>query len=222
MDAVVRSCLGTKRAAKRPQGRSTAPQSPRRSTGCDDPSEPGVYTSIAFTDRLVDEGIDPSVGSVGDAYDNSLAESQIGLYKSELIHHEGPWSDVDQVEAATAGLVQWLNTDRTHGSIDDLTPLELEQLDYARTEPSNERADTSKPLSGHAGDSERFQGVQLGQPSSRRNRWSRSASSPPSSSFSVVTAEPSAANVRRRIRIPYSYRDSSANIPSGRNSLTTP
>ncbi len=94
-----------------------------------------VYTSIAFTDRLVEEGIDPSVGSVGDAYDNSLAESQIGLYKSELIHHEGPWRDVDQVEAATAAWVQWFNTDRTLGSIDDLTPLELEHLDYARTEP---------------------------------------------------------------------------------------
>ena len=99
------------------------------------PVEPGVYTSIAFTDRLVDEGIDPSVGSVGDAYDNSLAESQIGLYKSELIHHEGPWRDVDQVEAATASWVLWFNTERTHGSIDDLTPLEVEQLDYAHTEP---------------------------------------------------------------------------------------
>ena len=94
-----------------------------------------VYTSIAFTDRLVDEDIDPSVGSVGDAYDNALAESQIGLYKSELIHHEGPWRDVDQVEVATAGWVQWFNTQRTHGSIDDLTPVELEQLDYALTEP---------------------------------------------------------------------------------------
>jgi putative transposase len=94
-----------------------------------------VYTSIAFTDRLVDEGIDPSVGSVGDAYDNSLAESQIGLYKSELIHHEGPWRDVDQVEAATASWVLWFNTERTHSSIDDLTPLEVEQLDYARNEP---------------------------------------------------------------------------------------
>ncbi|WP_395246086.1 IS3 family transposase [Agromyces sp. MMS24-K17] len=94
-----------------------------------------VYTSIAFTDRLVEEGIDPSVGSVGDAYDNSLAESQIGLYKSELIHHEGPWRDVEQVEAATAAWVTWFNHERTHGSIDDLTPLELEHLDYARTEP---------------------------------------------------------------------------------------
>ena len=81
------------------------------------------------------EGIDASVGSVGDAYDNALAESQIGLYKSELIHHEGPWRDVDQVEAATASWVLWFNTERTHGSIDDLTPLEVEQLDYARNEP---------------------------------------------------------------------------------------
>ncbi|MFB8386583.1 IS3 family transposase [Microbacterium sp. NPDC055910] len=94
-----------------------------------------VYTSISFTDRLVDEGIDASVGSVGDAYDNALAESQIGLYKSELIHHEGPWRDVDQVEVATASWVQWFNTERTHSSIDDLTPVEAEQLDYAHTEP---------------------------------------------------------------------------------------
>ena len=94
-----------------------------------------VYTSIAFTDRLVDEGIDASVGSVGDAYDNALAESQIGLYKSELIHHEGPWRDVDQVEAATANWVLWFNTERTHASIDDLTPIELEHVDYALTQP---------------------------------------------------------------------------------------
>jgi putative transposase len=94
-----------------------------------------VYTSIAFTDRLIDEGIDPSVGSVGDAYDNSMAESQIGLYKTELIHHEGPWRNVDQVEAATAEWVHWFNTERIHSSIDDLTPIELEQLDYALTEP---------------------------------------------------------------------------------------
>ena len=99
------------------------------------PVEPSVYTSIAFTDRLVDEGIDTSVGSVGDAYDNSLAESQIGLYKSELIHPDGPWRDVDQVEAAIASWVLWFNTERTHGSIDDLTPLEVEQLDYARIKP---------------------------------------------------------------------------------------
>jgi len=94
-----------------------------------------VYTSIAFTDRLVDEGIDPSVGSVGDAYDNSLAESQIGLYKSELIHHDGPWRDIAQVEATQPHGCYWFNTERTHSSIDDLTPLEVEQLDYARNGP---------------------------------------------------------------------------------------
>lgn len=90
-----------------------------------------VYTSIAFTERLLDEGIDASVGSVGDAYDNALAESQIGLYKSELIHQQGPWRDVDHVEAATADWVHWFNTERTHASIWDLTPLEAEQLSYA-------------------------------------------------------------------------------------------
>ncbi|MFE5671665.1 hypothetical protein ACFQ58_08650 [Agromyces sp. NPDC056523] len=51
------------------------------------------------------------------------------------MHHEGPWQDVDQVEASAARWVQWFNTDRTHGSIDDLTRLELERLDNARTEP---------------------------------------------------------------------------------------
>ena len=90
-----------------------------------------VYTSIAFTGRLIDGGIDTSVGSVGDAYDNSMAESQIGLLKSELIHHEGPWRNVDQVEAATADWVHWFNTERIHSSIDDLPPVQLEQLDYA-------------------------------------------------------------------------------------------
>ena len=90
-----------------------------------------VYTSIAFTDRLIDEGIDASVGSVGDAYDNALAESQIGLFKTELIHQEGPWRDVDNVEAATADWVHYFNTERTHASIWDLTPTEIEQISYA-------------------------------------------------------------------------------------------
>lgn len=72
---------------------------------------------------------------VGDAFDTALAESQIGLYKSELIHHEGPWRDLDQVEAATASWVLWFNTERIHSSIDDLTPIEAEQVDYSRSEP---------------------------------------------------------------------------------------
>ena len=88
------------------------------------------YTSIAFTDRLVEAGIDPSVGSVGDAYDNALAESQIGLFKSELIWPHGPWRDRDHLEAAVLDWVTWFNTERPHESIDDLTPVAAEELHY--------------------------------------------------------------------------------------------
>ena len=79
---------------------------------------------------LVEAGIDASVGSVGDAYDNALAESQIGLYKAELIHRHGPWRDRDHVEAGTLDWVEWFNTERPHESIDDLTPVAAEHLHY--------------------------------------------------------------------------------------------
>ena len=92
--------------------------------------EPEQYTSIAFTGRLAQAGADPSVGSVGDAYDNALAETTIGLYKTELIKAEGPWRDLDQVEAATLEWVHWYNTERTHEAIGDLTPVAAEQLHY--------------------------------------------------------------------------------------------
>ncbi len=88
------------------------------------------YTSIAFTGRLVDAGIDPSVGSVGDAYDNALAESQIGLFKAELFHRHGPWRDRDHLEVAVLDWVEWFNTERSHGSIDDFTPVAVEQLHH--------------------------------------------------------------------------------------------
>ena len=88
------------------------------------------YTSIAFTERLITAGIDASVGTVGDAYDNALAESQIGLYKSELINCHGPYRDREHVEIDTLDWVHWFNTDRPHESLDDLTPLEVEQLHY--------------------------------------------------------------------------------------------
>jgi putative transposase len=89
------------------------------------------YTSFAFTSRLIEAGADASVGSAGDAYDNALAESQIGAYKTELIRPEGPWRDVDHVELATFEWVDWFNHERTHESIDDLTPIEAEQAHYA-------------------------------------------------------------------------------------------
>jgi putative transposase len=89
------------------------------------------YTSIAFTQRLLEAGVDPSVGSVGDAYDNALAESQIGLYKSELVNRHGPWREKDHVEHDTLDWVHWFNTERTHEAIDDLTPVQVEQIHYA-------------------------------------------------------------------------------------------
>ena len=88
------------------------------------------YTSIAFTERLVEAGVDASVGTVGDAYDNALAESHMGLYKSELIWPYGPWQGREHVEIETLDWVHWFNTDRPHESIDDLTPVQVEQIHY--------------------------------------------------------------------------------------------
>jgi putative transposase len=88
------------------------------------------YTSIAFTSRLLEAGVDPSVGSVGDAYDNALAESTVGSFKIELIRRDGPWRDVDQVEAGTFDWVHFFNTERPHTYLDDLTPITAEKLHY--------------------------------------------------------------------------------------------
>lgn len=88
------------------------------------------YTSVAFTQRLIDEGVDPSVGSVGDALDNALAETTVGSFKNELIHRQGPWRDVSQVELATAEWVDWFNTERPHDYLDDFTPAAVEALHY--------------------------------------------------------------------------------------------
>ena len=67
---------------------------------------------------------------VGDAYDNALAETKIGLFKTEVIRPRGPWRDLDDVEVATLDWVDWFNTERLHGASDDLTPTEDEQLHY--------------------------------------------------------------------------------------------
>ena len=90
------------------------------------------YVSITMTQRLIDEGIDPSVGSVGDAYDNALAETTVGSFKNELIRRQGPWRDVNHVEVQTLHWVDWFNTERPHEYLDDLTPEAAEQLHYDR------------------------------------------------------------------------------------------
>jgi len=85
------------------------------------------YTSFAVTQRLIDAGADPSIGSVGDGYDNALAESTIGLYKTELVNRRGPWKTLDQVELATLEWVDWYNHRRLHSACDRLPPVEFEQ-----------------------------------------------------------------------------------------------
>jgi putative transposase len=88
------------------------------------------YTSIAVTERLATAGAAPSVGTVGDALDNALAESEIGLYKTELIRRRGPWKGLDDVELATLEWVDWHNHRRLHTACHDLTPAEYEQIYY--------------------------------------------------------------------------------------------
>ena len=90
------------------------------------------YTSIRFTERLADAGIQPSVGAVGSSYDNALAESIIGLYKTELIHRGKPWKTVEDVEWATARWVDWFNNQRLYGHCGDIPPAELESAHYAQ------------------------------------------------------------------------------------------
>ena len=81
-------------------------------------SDRGVqYLSIKYTERLEEAKIDPSVGSVGDSYDNAMAETINGLYKAEVIEHEGPWQGQKDVESATLEWVHWFNHERRFGPI---------------------------------------------------------------------------------------------------------
>jgi putative transposase len=92
------------------------------------------YTSIRYTERLAEIGAAPSVGSIGDSYDNSLAESTIGLYKTELIRRHGPWRTLEEVELATLAYLDWFNHRRLHGQIGDIPPAELEATYYRQLE----------------------------------------------------------------------------------------
>jgi putative transposase len=93
------------------------------------------YTSIRYTDRLADAGAVASIGSVGDSYDNALAESTIGLYKTELVRREGPWRSVDDLELATLGWVHWFNETRLHSALGYVPPAEYEATYYAQQQP---------------------------------------------------------------------------------------
>jgi transposase InsO family protein len=91
------------------------------------------YLSIRYTDRLAEARVEPSVGSIGDSYDNALAETIIGLYKTELIHRRGPWRHIDAVEYATLEWVDWFNHRRLLESIGNVPPAELEVSYYQST-----------------------------------------------------------------------------------------
>lgn len=92
------------------------------------------YLSIRYTERLAEAGIEPSVGSRGDSYDNALAESVIGLYKTEVIRRLGPWRGLEQVEYATLEWVDWYNTKRLLEPIGYVPPLEHETNYYQQQE----------------------------------------------------------------------------------------
>jgi putative transposase len=92
------------------------------------------YLSLVYTSRITELGATPSTGSVGDSYDNALAEAVNGLYKTELIRQRGPWRTVEQVELATLEWVWWWNNQRLHGELGYRTPAETEAAHYADLE----------------------------------------------------------------------------------------
>ena len=95
------------------------------------PLEFAQYVSIKYTERLAEAGVEPSVGSVGDSYDNALAETINGLYKAELIHRRARWRSFEAVEFATLEWVDWFNNRRLLEPIGNIPPAEAEQRYYA-------------------------------------------------------------------------------------------
>jgi transposase InsO family protein len=96
------------------------------------------YLSIRYTERDVEAGVDPSVGSTGDTYDNALAESIIGLFKTEVIMRRGPWKNFESVELATLEWVNWFNNRPLLQPIGSIPPAEFEQAYYDEVEASAE------------------------------------------------------------------------------------
>jgi putative transposase len=101
------------------------------------PVEFAQYLAIRYTQRLADEGAVASVGSVGDSFDNALAETTIGLHKTELVRRRGPWRGIDDLELATLEWIDWYNHRRLHSAIHHLPPAEHEAtFDPAKPTPT--------------------------------------------------------------------------------------
>ena len=94
------------------------------------PAEFAQYTALRYTERLAEVGAIASIGTVGDSYDNALAESVVGLYKTECVKIDGPFRTADDLELATLSWVHWFNENRLHSSIGYLTPIEKENEYY--------------------------------------------------------------------------------------------
>ena len=94
------------------------------------------YLSIRYTERLAEANIDASVGSVGDSYDNALAETINGLYETEVIRHRGPWRNIDEVEFVTLEWVDWFNNRRLLEPIGNIPPAEFEMAYYRQLKES--------------------------------------------------------------------------------------
>ena len=94
---------------------------------------PGQYLAIRYTERLAATGVVNSVGSRGDSYDNAMAESIIGLYKTELVRNKGPWRGLDDLELATLEWVDWFNHRRLFEDHGRIPPAEFEAMFYRHT-----------------------------------------------------------------------------------------
>ena len=100
------------------------------------------YTALRYSERLADAGALASIGTVGDSFDNAMAESVVGLYKNECVKIDGPFRTIDELELATLSWVHWFNQNRLHSAIGYQTPLEAEQDYYRQNNPRQQ------PLSG--------------------------------------------------------------------------
>ena len=99
------------------------------------PVESSQYVAVRYTERLAAAGAVASVGSVGDSYDNALAEAFNSLFKAELIRNKGPWRGIDDVEIAVAEYIDWYNHRRLHGELGLVPPVEYE-TSHQRTTPT--------------------------------------------------------------------------------------
>jgi putative transposase len=102
------------------------------------------YVSVIYTERLAEIHALPSIGSIGDSYDNALAESVNGLYKTELIRRQGPWRHAEHVELETLTYIDWFNNRRLHSELGDIPPAEFETLYYARTRTERQTQTTTR------------------------------------------------------------------------------